>query len=165
MSWQVITEHGLNRLYEMYLTQELPEFFRNFPDTLPLEPFSLYLTTTGDVLELIEDNTIIGFSTAAFHLKTKIATLSALIELPYQKTGLALKYMKQFAKLAFDQGALKLVCVCSRDDKRTMSLLEKAKFLPEARLRGNCFYQGKIHDELRWSLPKNLYTKYYEDKE
>lgn len=154
---------GFDHLYALFMCKKYPEFFRNVPPEANREEFEAIMSYGTEVLDLIADSgELVGWLFASLIRMTRLVQMGLLIMEEHQKKGLAVASIKAAAKFAFrDANANKLVCTCSRDDKRTMNILEKAQFLPEARLRENCYYNGKLHDELRWAMPRQRYFKLY----
>ena len=161
---RTITAKGFEILYKAYQSGEYPEYFRNFEDFLNMEQFAAYMQTCGSLTEVVDGTQIQGFVTLAQVARTRIALPSILILKDHQHKGVAVSAFKEIGDWVFKKGFLRIICVCSRDDDRTMKLLEKAHFFPEARMRGNCFYKGRLHDEMRFSLPREQWRKFYQNQ-
>lgn len=156
-----ITQEGKDLINALYESKEYPEYFRHFEDFMNKEDVETFMATAGTVLEITDDNKVIGIATIAIANKTRICYPSVLIEKANQSRGLARTTLMELADLTFSKGCLRMVCNCSKDDTRAMDLLKKGGFLPEAKLRSNCYYSGKFHDEVRWVLPREQYMKLY----
>lgn len=167
MEFTPIAEEDYKVLFQMFNEGMYPEYFRNFWPGCTPQQFKAQLATGGDVLIVHDpkDAAIVGIVSAGFNPMTRMAFAGLLVFEPARHKGFAAEIIKNLAEKVFDKlNANKLVCICSRDDKRSMYLLEKAGFLPEARLRDNTFYSGKLHDELRWAMPRDRYYRLYGKK-
>lgn len=162
MDLEPIDIDDVKELYKMYQEGSQEAFFRNFPRNINKEQLLAILKLSGDVLRVVSNKQVVGWLIAGMHPLTRMASIGLMIKPQAQHAGHAAAAVKVAAKHFFDKmDANKLVCVCSRDDKRTMQLLEKAKFYSEARLRDNTFYGNALHDEIRWALPRDRYYKLY----
>lgn len=159
------TQVGLRAMYQMYLSREYATAFRNFDDFMHFDQFVTALSSQGTLMQIEHEGKFAGFLVVGINPKTRMAALGIGLLKEFQSKGLAVKAVVETMHYLFSKGLLRLVCMVSRDDKRSMELLEKGKFLPEARLRGNCFYNNKLHDEIRWVMPRELYFKHYAGKE
>jgi len=156
------TADTIQYVYMLYTDGQYPEFFRDLPPNCSPEQALSILQYHGDIVQIVEEGVTVGFIVSGMNDYTRLVTIGVLILKEYQTKGYAAKAVKEAAELFFTRlNANKVVCTCSKDDKRTMYLLEKAKFLPEARLRDNTFYLGELHDEIRWALPRDRYFSLY----
>lgn len=159
-----ISKEGAQELYKAYYSNEYPIFFRHMEDFLNEDQFYQIFGNGISVLEICQKK-IYGFLTLKVYIKPKIVEVGILLLKDFQKTGLALKAMKMILTyLLIKQGYNKVICTVAKDDIRSMELLKKGQFLPEARLKYNCYYDNKLRDELRWAMPKNRFKHLYFDK-
>lgn len=162
MEFIVINEQDVALMHDWYEKGTYPEYFRSAPPNCTPEQLAMLMRLGGDTFRIIVEDKHVGWITAGMHPFTRMASCGIIVFDEYLNKGYAAEAVKKAAKFIFNSmKALKLVCVCSRDDKRSMYILEKAKFLPEARLRGNTYYSGAIHDEIRWTMPRDKYYKLY----
>lgn len=157
-----LTPEGLDQYFEAYQSGRYQKYFRHFEDFLNKEQIKAIASAVA--MEIVVSNRIVGFLNVQYSNKSRVANVGVMIKEEFQKQSHALLSMLETADYLFKKGCLRIICVCCRDDTRAMELLEKAGFLPEARMRGNCFCDGRIRDELRWAMPRETYKKTYKGR-
>jgi RimJ/RimL family protein N-acetyltransferase len=160
MEFHPITKDTVELLYSWYKEDTEPIYFRHMPDGLELEPFALSLDIAGLLLEII-DKELIGVVHVTLRPRPKLAEIAIMLLPEYRGQKKALETMKQLMDSLYEDRIHKVVVNVSRDDVETVSALEKGGFRVEARLRDNCFYSGKLHDELRLSMTANKFKELY----
>ena len=159
-----LSQEGAEKLFQLYSSGEYQKYFRHFDDFLNKEQLLQQAISGGNPMEIVDNNQIVGFVQVRVENKSRVAHLGTILDKAHQGKSRALLAVLETADYLFNKGILRIVCVCCRDDERTMKLLQKGGFLPEARMRGNCYCDGRIRDELRWVMPREVFYKTYKGR-
>jgi len=159
-----LTSDNLKTLHKLYQSNEYPIWSRHFSDFLNQEQFLEELSTLGSLLAVSEGDVFKGLLTVSLKNKPKLAHISLLLLKEHQHKGLAPKAILQIMDYLFKGETRRVVVTVSSEDERTTSLLRKGHFTQEGKLIKSCYYNNKYYDETRFSLSREKYKEYYQNK-
>ncbi len=148
---------NIDRFYEWY-KEGYPVFFRHFDDFMNREQFCQSVLGSSRKCLYIDD---IGIIILSIQSKVKSCEVSILINHNQQKNGVCFETMKNIADYLFKAGIIKIIVQVSKDDERTNGLCLEGGFVKEAEFEDSCFYEGKLHNEIRYILDEPEYRRLY----
>lgn len=155
------------RLKPFYLDPAHGNFFRRFSQ--------LASEDTIERLEELSNSTLFGIHTFSaiypvgyiiltnYDPQAGVVEVGVTLDPEYRSLGLSVAALATLAYQLFygNKFFQKLTATCLADDERSRYVMEKGGWKQEGYFKRNCYYEGELKDEVRYSISREEYKKRY----